>query len=180
MKKYLKHFLTILRHKIVVMRLCFSIGLFWQGLVHDNSKFSHKEFPDGVKYYQGDKSPISLEKSTKGYSYAWQHHHNLNPHHWEYWTDWTDGKIYGIKIPFKYVLEMFCDYISAGKTYKKDWNRHYPLEYFNKHKDNRVYHEKTLSFLIMLFESVDNLGLENTIKFIRQNKRSLRKVYENY
>ena len=52
-----RHFKTITGHKILVMKNCFRVGLFRQGLMHDLSKYSPVEFGTGVKYYQGDRSP---------------------------------------------------------------------------------------------------------------------------
>ena len=50
------HFKTITTHRILVMQGCFKMGLYWQGLTHDLSKYSPTEFKTGVQYYQGDKS----------------------------------------------------------------------------------------------------------------------------
>ena len=38
------HFKTITKHKLMVMRYCFRIGLYKQGLLHDLSKYSPAEF----------------------------------------------------------------------------------------------------------------------------------------
>lgn len=87
MNKYWQHFKTITKHRHKVMWLCFRIGLFKQGLLHDLSKYSPIEFLTSAKYYQGNRSPIDAEKEDKGYSLAWQHHKGHNPHHWEYRVD---------------------------------------------------------------------------------------------
>ena len=52
------HFCTITHHKILVMRGCFKIGLYRQGLLHDMSKYSPVEFLVGCKYYQATEVPI--------------------------------------------------------------------------------------------------------------------------
>ena len=62
------HFKTITMHRILVMQGCFKMGLYWQGLTHDLSKYSPTEFKTGVQYYQGDKSPNAAEREAKGYS----------------------------------------------------------------------------------------------------------------
>ena len=114
--KIFKHFKTILKHKIIVGTLCIRCGFIWRGLMHDNSKFSPIEFFSGAKYYQGTGSPINAEKKALGYSRGWQHHKGRNPHHWEYWIDNVGTRANDpIKMPFKYVIEMLCDYIGAGK-----------------------------------------------------------------
>ena len=69
-----RHFRTITKHKMLVMKGCFQVGLFCQGLLHDLSKYSPEEFVTGVKYFQGTRSPNAAEKEVKGYSAAWLHH----------------------------------------------------------------------------------------------------------
>ena len=39
-----KHFKTVIYHKFLVMKGCFKVGLYRQGLLHDLSKFSPSEF----------------------------------------------------------------------------------------------------------------------------------------
>ena len=52
MKKIWSHFKTITEHKLLVMKYCFKVGLYKQGLLHDLSKYSPEEFWTGVYYYQ--------------------------------------------------------------------------------------------------------------------------------
>ena len=47
-----RHFRTITHHKFLVMAGCFRVGLIWQGLMHDLSKYTPVEFFVGCKYYQ--------------------------------------------------------------------------------------------------------------------------------
>lgn len=115
--KYLGHFITITKHKFYVGIECFKNGLYWQGFMHDWSKYSPTEFLNSAKYWNGKQTPIGLEKADKGYSEAWLHHKGRNPHHWEYWIDWKEGKQLLCKIPDKYILEMACDMIGASKAY---------------------------------------------------------------
>ena len=116
--KILGHFKTITKHKWKVMKLCFRIGLYKQGLLHDMSKYSWCEFSTGIYYYQGDKSPNSVERREKGYSLAWLHHKGRNKHHWEFWVDFTLDGLLPAKMPTRYVLEMFCDRVAASQTYQ--------------------------------------------------------------
>lgn len=51
------HFKTITAHKLLVMKYCFKIGLYKQGLLHDLSKYAPSEFLVGARYYQGTRSP---------------------------------------------------------------------------------------------------------------------------
>ena len=131
MKKYVLHFLLITKHKYYVLVECFKRGLYWQGIIHDLSKYSPAEFLTSAKYFQGHKTPIGVEKFRRGYSEAWLHHKGHNPHHWEYWIDWIDGEELLCPIPDRYILEMACDMFSASKAYKTGK----PYKYFLEHKD---------------------------------------------
>lgn len=74
MNRFWGHLTTITRHKLLVGKLCFDCGLYKQGLLHDLSKYSWVEFSSGVKYFQGNRSPIDKEKEVIGYSKGWLHH----------------------------------------------------------------------------------------------------------
>ena len=83
----LGHFKTITKHKILVAKGCFKVGLYCQGIMHDMSKYSPTEFIPGAKYYQGNQSPNNIERRKYGISRAWLHHKGRNRHHFEYWID---------------------------------------------------------------------------------------------
>ena len=68
--KWLEHLKTINHHKRLVMELCFKLGLYRQGLLHDMSKYSPTEFLVAAKYYQGTRSPNAAEREAKGYTSA--------------------------------------------------------------------------------------------------------------
>ena len=104
-----------------MLRNCFRVGLYWQGVVHDLSKYSLTEFRVGVHYFQGDRSPNTAERADIGYSTAWMHHKGRNKHHYEYWTDMRanrDATFEGKPIPTRYVVEMLCDRVAASKVYQ--------------------------------------------------------------
>ena len=102
-----RHLKTVQRHRHLVRQYCFRLGLYWQGLTHDLSKFSPVEFWAGVKYFQGDRSPNDAQRRDKGYSASWMHHKGRNRHHFEYWTDYgVSGEgIIGVEMPKKYVAD---------------------------------------------------------------------------
>ena len=60
-----QHFKTITKHRWIVCQGCFRVGLYWQGLTHDLSKYSPTEFWEGAKYYQGVRSPNAAEREDK-------------------------------------------------------------------------------------------------------------------
>ena len=116
-----KHFKTITHHKYLVMKGCFKVGLYKQGILHDMSKYSPSEFWVGIKYYQGNRSPNNAEREAIGYSSAWLHHKGRNKHHYEYWIDYSIKEISGgmapAPMPNKYIVEMLMDRIAACKVY---------------------------------------------------------------
>ena len=141
-----KHFKTITKHKLVVMKLCFKAGLYKQGLLHDLSKYSFVEFFNGARFYQGTYSPNYNERKKKGYSEAWMHHKGRNKHHCEYWIDVNpNSNCYEpVKMPKKYLVESICDRIAATKIYSgKSFTRDGALNYFYKEKDYIPMHEDT-------------------------------------
>ena len=112
------HLHTINHHRRLVRQGCFRMGLYWQGLTHDLSKYAPVEFLTGVRYYQGTRSPNTAEREEKGWSEAWMHHKGRNRHHWEYWTDLDmQTKAYAaVPMPPKYLAEMVADRIAAALT----------------------------------------------------------------
>ena len=137
MNKFFGHFATVTKHRHLVIKHCRKAGILCQGLRHDLSKYSPTEFLPGVKYYTGTRSPNEGERTENGYSLAWMHHKGRNRHHFEYWTDYnpTSKLVEPVKMPVKYVAEMFCDRVAACKVYYKEkYTEKTPLEYFNKNK----------------------------------------------
>ena len=118
--------MTINKHKILVMKLCFKCGLYYQGITHDLSKYSFVEFFEGVKYYKGTYSPISECRRKNGLSMAWLHHKGRNKHHSEYWMD--NGR--KLVMPYKYAVESICDKIAAGKNYNPNRVNSKTAEFF--------------------------------------------------
>ena len=152
-KNILGHLKTILVHKYWVFIYCCKLGIPWQGITHDLSKFFWTEFSESIKYYQGGKqSPIPIIKKEKGYSKSWQHHKGRNPHHYEYWTDNYDTGITCIEMPEKYVKELVADYMAAGRTYNgKSFTIDDEIKWWNNCKDSKFIHPKTKELITKLF-----------------------------
>lgn len=169
-----KHFCTITHHKILVMKHCFRVGLYRQGLLHDLSKYGYTEFRVGARYYQGTRSPNNAERETIGYSSAWLHHKGRNKHHYEYWIDYSlndkEGLI-GMKMPKKYVVEMVMDRIAASKIYMKEaYTDRSPLEYYESGAAylGKIIHEDTRALLEQLLHMLADEGEEKTFAYIRE------------
>ncbi len=168
----IKHFNTITNHRHLVMKMCFELGMYRQGLLHDLSKYSPTEFIPGALYYQGTESPNNAERRKKGHSSAWLHHKGRNKHHFEYWIDYTlapDHHIDGNKMPVKYVVEMYVDRVSASKNYQKHkYTDRSALEYYEKGKNRYMMHPDTEALLVEMLEYLAENGEEATNDYIRR------------
>ena len=187
-KKVRRHLRTITKHRHLVFQHCRRCGLFWQGLVHDLSKFSPAEFWVGARYYQGNRSPNDAERQATGASSSWMHHKGRNKHHYEYWTDyqkrpdyeyWTDynmgetePKYCPVPMPNKYIIEMFCDRVAACEIYhKNDFDRSQPLAYFDRCRTDKLMHPETAKKIRYLLKLYAEKG-EEAFDIIREGKEA--------
>ncbi len=165
------HFLTITRHRHLVMKNCFRAGIFFQGCFHDLSKYSPTEFLAGVTHYQGNRSPNEGEREDYGYSKAWMHHKGRNKHHFEYWTDYNlnTREMSAVQMPVNYVIEMFCDRVAASKIYMGDqYTDHAPLDYYKQGSMKRLIHPETARQIEKLLTMLAECGEEQTFRYIRK------------
>ncbi len=170
MSKLWKHLKTITIHKIFVMRHCFRLGLYKQGLTHDLSKYMPTELITGAKYYQGTRSPNAGEREAKGYSLAWMHHKGRNRHHYEFWTDYNivTKRDEPMPMPIRFVLEMLADRMAASKVYLGDaYTDASPLAYYMQGKAHMQIHPKTKKQLEFLLRMLARDGEEKTFSYIR-------------
>ena len=168
---FLGHLKTVNRHRALVRKYCFRLGLYWQGLTHDLSKYSPVEFWAGVKYFQGDHSPNDAQRKKYGHSASWMHHKGRNRHHFEYWTDYNPNGsgIDGVEMPKKYVAEMFCDRLAASKVYRgKDFDPGDPYKFFLRGKDRRLLlHPATSELLEKILITLRDEGEDAAFAFVR-------------
>lgn len=166
------HLTTITRHKLIVMQLCFRVGLYSQGLRHDLSKYTPTELLVGARFYQGTRSPNAAERDARGFTEAWLHHKGRNRHHFEYWVDiipegsgeWASAA----PMPMRYIVEMFCDRIAACKVYQGDaYTCRSPLEYFEKNRDHVKMHPDTMAALSGMLEYLAEYGEDRALDAVR-------------
>lgn len=166
-----KHFRTITRHRHLVMKNCFAVGLYKRGLLHDLSKYGPTEFWAGAKYYEGTHSPTLEERKAEGRSLAWMHHKGQNRHHFEYWNDLNPKtRLYEpVEMPTEFLVEMVMDRIAASQNYKgKDYTDAAPLEYLEHAGYNPRMHPETYRKLRFLLTMLKNRGREETFRFIKE------------
>ena len=126
---------------------------------------------------KGYMSPNNAERVDKGYSSAWLHHKGKNKHHLEYWIDYgvdpvnkngEGTRMVGMKMPIKYVAEMFIDRVSASKNYQKEkYTDESSLIYYNNSKDHYILHPDTRALLEYLLTMIWKCGEEKTFTFVK-------------
>jgi len=124
----------------------------WRLLMHDLSKFSKHELPHYDRQFFGDAD------RPEEFIRAWVHHQNHNQHHWEYWIPRTghsrcdppypDGE--PIPMPMKYVREMVCDWLGAGRAYEGKWIDVKNWTWLEQAYPTMVLHQKTRNSLIIV------------------------------
>lgn len=164
----LKHIKTISTHKWYVFKFMYKCGRPLQGFLHDISKFSYTEFHESIKYYTGKRSPIDGAKDDQGYSLSLFHHMGRNKHHSIYWVDISFGQVVPCKMPYKYLVELICDTLAAGKTYLKDnWNVGSPLEYYLNKDYKSFLHDETRALIYSIYLNILNYGLDDTFNKLK-------------
>ena len=165
-----QHFKTITWHRWLVRGGCFRVGLYWQGLTHDLSKYSATEFRSGIRYYQGNRSPNAAEREDRGYSEAWMHHKGRNRHHYEYWTDMNlvTRRYEAVPMPRKYLVEMVMDRRAACMVYQgENYKPGAALEYLEQSKDRTLMHPQTLRELTYILTMLCDRGEQETFRYLR-------------
>lgn len=101
---------------------------------HDDSKRSAREYEAYDDYFYGRNRSYSV---VKAFNYAWLHHIHSNPHHWQHWVLMHDDEPEEIlEMPFKYVIEMICDWWSF--SFAKG-NLDEIFEWYEAHKDMKLH-----------------------------------------
>lgn len=119
---------------------------------HDKSKYDTEEFNAyGEKFY-GTPDEIAFK-------YAWLHHQHNNPHHWQYWClleDEGGKKPEPLEMPYNYVIEMICDWLSFSIN-KGDLSE--IQNWYKDNKNNQLLHKETRK---LVEEILDKLkGIKN-------------------
>ena len=166
-----QHFKTITHHKWLVLCGCFRVGLYWQGITHDLSKYMPAEFMVGVRYFQGTRSPNAAEREEKGYSEAWMHHKGRNRHHYEYWTDlsYQTRQYESVEMPRNYFVEMIMDRRAACLVYQgKNYRDDSALIYFDRSKEKMLMHPETRRQLSYVLTMLAEQGEQETFRYLKE------------
>gem|GEM_PF-5663282 len=117
--KYFIFLAYLIRHKWFVFRECLRLGVPWQGLVHDISKFLPGEFSAYADYYQrlqlGNDENTGLVAEDDSHALAWLVHQKRNRHHWQWWVLYGDrAQPTILPMPDRYIREMVADWRGPG------------------------------------------------------------------
>mgnify|MGYP006922430291 CR=1 FL=1 len=73
-----------------------------------------------------------------------------------------------MKMPLKYVVEMFIDRVSASKNYQKEkYTDRSALEYYENGKEYHILHQETRALLEQLLHMLADQGEEAVYDYIR-------------
>lgn len=126
---------------------------------HDKSKYTAIEYDAYDKYFYDNKN-YSTERA---FNYAWLNHIHNNPHHWQYWVlledDPSEDKKYvTLPIPYKYVVEMICDWWSFGW---KSGNLYEIFDRYEDYKHKMKLHDGTRDYVEQILSEIKvNLDMQ--------------------
>ena len=84
-------------------------------------------------------------------------------------------------MPYKYVIEAFCDMVGAGKAYNiSTWTRNSPLDYWErKCEGKRLMHSSSEYLLKYLLIMMDILGEKKFYAWYRDTNKVLKENYKD-
>lgn len=175
MSKVFKHWGLVNRHRHHVFINGCHCGIGFHCLFHDLSKYGPKEFWASVKHYNGTHSPVLEERLDNDYfSYICQHHTRRNKHHWEYWTDYFQGHIVAMAMPWVYATEYVCDMLSASYCYDpKGFSGERAYQYFLKRRDHYYLSDVTKEYVTLCLKRFADMG------FAGLKKKDTKALYED-
>ena len=174
MKGFFKHWGLVNRHRFRVWVNGIHCGIGWHCFFHDLSKYTPREFLTSVKNYVGTHSPVYEERLKNDYfSFICQHHTKRNKHHWEYWTDYFEGNILAMTMPYKYATEYVCDMLSASYCYDpKHFSSRKTLDYFTSRSDHYYLSNASREYITWCLTRYAELG------FAGLKKKDTKKMYQ--
>jgi hypothetical protein len=84
-------------------------------------------------------------------------------------------------MPYKYIMESFCDMLGASKAYNpNNWTPEMLLNYWeNKCRGKRIQHKESETFLDNMIMNLVVLGSEEAFfEWFKDNKKLIKKTYE--
>lgn len=120
-------------------------------MYHDRSKYDREEYYAYDQYFYGGRHTKDI---TENFNVAWLHHIHNNPHHWQHWVlvnDDPEERTVAIRMPYKYVIEMICDWWTF--SWSKE-NLYEIFDWYDKHKAYMILHDDTRELVEEILGSI--------------------------
>lgn len=148
--KHAKYLSYVFSHKWYVFLEACKLGIPWQGLLHDLSKLTFKEWiPRAEALYQrrpmfDSEGFFDPGKISNELSLCWLSHQHANPHHWQWWVMLLDsGKYKPLPMTDKYRREMLADWLAVSRSPQ----RMDMIPWYLKHRDRMILHPETRAWI---------------------------------
>ncbi len=126
-----------LLHKWYVAQECWKYGLYYQGIVHDWTKFTPSEWNAYVGFH------FLKTLTYEQYEPVQLLHAHRNPHHWEAYVKPTPSGPKVLEIPDHYRKEMIADWKGANKA--KGYND--VLMWYRQNRERIILHPNTRNWV---------------------------------
>ena len=118
---------------------------------HDASKNTREEYFAYDEYFYGGRHTNAVKED---FNLAWLHHIHNNPHHWQHWVlinDDPDEGTVALRMPYRYVLEMICDWWAF--SWSKD-NLYEIFNWYDEHKSHMILHKDTRDLVEEILDAI--------------------------
>ena len=180
MNAFFRHWGLVNRHRLHVFINGCHCGIGFHCLFHDLSKYGPKEFFRSVKHFKGTHSPVFEERLQNDYfSYICQHHTRRNKHHWEYWTDFFQGHIVAMAMPYVYATEYVCDMLSASYCYDPNgFSGEKVYDYFMKRQGHYYLSDVTREYIAFCLKRFAESGWAGLMK--KDTKKAYQEINQKF
>lgn len=134
---------------------------------HDNSKYEAIEYDAYDRYFYGGNQSYQV---CQDFELAFLYHLHRNPHHWQYWILINDGgeehKEVVFEMPYKYVIEMICDWWSFSW---KDGDLSKIFDWYESKKDQIRLNENTRTLVEDILEKIKSILKSEDVDYLIEN-----------
>lgn len=110
--RHLQYLRYVLVHKWYTLIECYKLGILWQGIVHDLSKFSPREWSPYVKWFYGGETRHTMIKYKRGEIIVGK---TIVASSEKVWLDDRDGR-------YCYAIRLLP--LAAKQAFNMAWNHH--------------------------------------------------------
>lgn len=146
----------LLKHKWFILIAGRQTGApLWRLLIHDLSKLTPSEFSYYVGYVNDNGGQVK-------YAWAWLHHQNNNPHHWEYWIPRSSHYLTAgafpanepVPMPDWAIKEMVADWMASRRANSGKWPTEQDWPWLRDTYKSITLHDETRNKVDRLLENL--------------------------